>query len=318
MENEDLEDLQKKWDSAPPPPKPEAYKCVVDGQKMVWCPSTNQWIPDVDVNEDFLAAYNANYGVEYDYAAMPAPKKEEPKKQLTKEEKRALKKEKQREAAERAKSWVDIGEEKNTNVYVSSLPASITEEAFIEFMSKCGLIMKDPRTNKPKIKLYRTETGEPKGDGTCCYIKKESVDLALQILDGWDMDGHKISVEKAHYELKGEFDPNKKKRKLTAAQKKKFLENQDRLFGWRPEKPRGYRPPNECVVVLKNMFTADEILANVTQVMDLQEEIKKACERYGPVKKVTVYDVRDSSLKMRFGFPITQFVGPRLPKNANS
>ena len=38
-------------------------------------------------------------------------------------------------------------------------------------MSKCGVIMNDPRTGKPKIKLYRTDSGEIKGDGTCCYIK---------------------------------------------------------------------------------------------------------------------------------------------------
>lgn len=151
--------------------------------------------------------------------------------------------------------------------------------------------MKDPRTNKPKVKLYRTETGELKGDGTCCYIKKESVDLALQILDEWDWNGHKVHVEKAVFELRGEFDPNKKKRKLTAAQKKRFMENQERLFGWKPEKPRGYRPPHECVVVLTNMFTSEEILENVTKVLDLQEEIKQACERYGPVNKVVVYEV---------------------------
>lgn len=95
-------------------------------------------------------------------------------------------------------------------------------------MTKCGIIMKDPRSGKPKIKLYRTETGDPKGDGTCCYVKMESVQLALQILDGWDLDGHKVHVERAKFELKGAFDPSKKKKKLTVAQKKKFFENQQR------------------------------------------------------------------------------------------
>jgi HIV Tat-specific factor 1 len=71
-------------------------------------------------------------------------------------------------------------------------------------------------------------------------------------------------VERAKFELKGDFDPNKKKKKLTVAQKKRFMENQERLFEWKPEKPRNYRPVCECTVVLKNMFTADEILANVT------------------------------------------------------
>ena len=38
-------------------------------------------------------------------------------------------------------------------------------------MNKCGLIMYDPRTKKPKLKLYLDENGQPKGDGRCCYIK---------------------------------------------------------------------------------------------------------------------------------------------------
>lgn len=96
-------------------------------------------------------------------------------------------------------------------------------------MSKCGVIMKDPRNGKPKIKLYRTEDGDLKGDGTCCYIKMESVELALQILDGWELNKHKVQVERAKFELKGEFDPSKKKRKLTATQKKRFFESQQKF-----------------------------------------------------------------------------------------
>lgn len=43
------------------------------------------------------------------------------------------------------------------------------------------------------------------------------------------MDGKPISVEKAKFEMKGEFDPSKKRKKLTAAQKKRFMERQERL-----------------------------------------------------------------------------------------
>lgn len=49
VENEDVEELKKKWEAAPPAPKPEAYRCEVNGVKMIWCPSTQQWIPDVEV-----------------------------------------------------------------------------------------------------------------------------------------------------------------------------------------------------------------------------------------------------------------------------
>jgi hypothetical protein len=96
-------------------------------------------------------------------------------------------------------------------------------------MSKYGVIMDDPRTNKPKVKLYKDEEGNLKGDGICCYVKVESVFLAMQILDGMRYDPeHTIHVERAHFEMKGQFDPRRKKTRLTAVQKKRFLDKQQR------------------------------------------------------------------------------------------
>jgi hypothetical protein len=70
---------------------------------MSWNQTSQQWLPDVEVDEDFLAYYNASYGVQYDYASMPKPEprktaadfedddekplpKKEEQRQLTKEE----------------------------------------------------------------------------------------------------------------------------------------------------------------------------------------------------------------------------------------
>lgn len=64
-----------------------------------------------------------------------------------------------------------MDEEKNTNVYVSGLPLDITDEEYKELMNKCGMIMYDPVLRGLKLKLYRDENGDPKGDGRCCYIK---------------------------------------------------------------------------------------------------------------------------------------------------
>ncbi|KAI3420211.1 hypothetical protein GPALN_003529 [Globodera pallida] len=291
------------------------YKCIADGVPMTWNEVCGQWLPDVDVDEDFLALYNANYGVQYDYSKMPQPKPAtggdpsfdgnasssaagasgggKEKKPLTKEEKL----ERKREAAKRPVGWVDLEEQRNTIVYVSGFPPSIDEEQFIEFMSKCGVIMKDPRTSKPKVKLYRTESGEPKGDGTCCYIKMESVELALQILDGWAWDSaHKIHVENAKFEMKGEFDPSKKRRRLTGAQKKRFFERQQKIFEWKPEKPRNYRPHCECTLVLRGMFALEEIDANAQRIFTIKEDTQKLSERFGPVKNVTVYDTNPNGV----------------------
>lgn len=111
------------------------YRCTVNGVQMVWV--GNAWVPDVEINEDFLACYNASYGIQYDYSSIPAPETSKNQagketsgqdtKKLTKEEREIRK----REAAERAKNWVEIEDQKNTNVYVSGLPTNITEDEFI-------------------------------------------------------------------------------------------------------------------------------------------------------------------------------------------
>ena len=67
---------------------------------------------------------------------------------------------------------------------MSRLPEDITEEEFAELMGKCGMVEHDIRTKKSKLKLYKDKNGMPKGDGLCSYIKAESVELALTILDG--------------------------------------------------------------------------------------------------------------------------------------
>ncbi|CAJ0599897.1 unnamed protein product [Cylicocyclus nassatus] len=54
---------------------------------------------------------------------------------------------------------------------------------------------------------------------------QESVDLALPILDGFNLLGKEVHVEKATFQLKGEFDPSKKRKKLTNAQKKRYMED---------------------------------------------------------------------------------------------
>lgn len=38
-------------------------------------------------------------------------------------------------------------------------------------MSKCGMIVRDQKTNKMKVKLYAEPNGQLKGDGLCHYIK---------------------------------------------------------------------------------------------------------------------------------------------------
>ncbi|CAD5206175.1 unnamed protein product [Bursaphelenchus okinawaensis] len=289
--DQNKEELQTKWDQAQPMAELPQPTCEINGVKHTWNPTANSWIPDSTPDEDFLAQYYLSYPVNEEVVNKEG--EEEDKKVDKKQkqaEKAALKRERAEEEIRRSKGWVEQDEVQNTKVYVSNLPTEINEDQFIEFMQKCGVIMQDPRNKKPKVKLYRDEEGNLKGDGICCYVKSESVQLALDILDGWNWDGKIVKVEKAKFEMKGEFDPSKKKKRLTAEQKKRFLEGQKRLFEWEPEKDRAYRPPSDCTVVMKNLFSLEEMDTTPELMFDLKGEVRQTAETFGTVKNLVLYD----------------------------
>lgn len=62
----------------------------------------------------------------------------------------------------------------------------------------------------------------------CFCVQVESVELALKILDGYEVRGNKIHVERAKFTMKGSFDPSKKRKKLTNKEKKRLKEKQQK------------------------------------------------------------------------------------------
>ena len=99
------------------------------------------------------------------------PTAEDVKKREEEETAKKLAKQKEAQAKKKNPQWFQEEQEKSTKVYVSNLPSSITEDEFVEFMEKCGVIDMDVRNNKKKFKLYRDDQGNPKGDGLCTYFK---------------------------------------------------------------------------------------------------------------------------------------------------
>lgn len=61
-------------------------------------------------------------------------------------------------------------------------------------MSKCGMIFRDPATNKYKVKLYAEKNGQLKGDGLCHYMRvsyKNRISLMflrISLFSSWSID----------------------------------------------------------------------------------------------------------------------------------
>ncbi|XP_030750103.1 HIV Tat-specific factor 1-like [Sitophilus oryzae] len=256
-----------------------------DGTKFFWDREKNAWFPKVD--DDFMAHYQMNYGFNnqtdtesktVDSKLLDAPPPTESK----------IKGEK-RKASE--PTWFEVDESQNTNVYVSNLPLDIEEQEFIDLMQKCGLVMRDPVTGKFKIKLYKeTNTENLKGDALCTYIKIESVDLALSVLDGYNYKGRKIKVERAKFQLKGEYDPKLKPKMKKKKEKLKLKKQQEKLFDWRPEKKIGDRAKHERVVIIKNLFEPSLFDQDVGLILEFQQDLREEAGKIGEVRKVVIYD----------------------------
>lgn len=122
-------------------------------------------------------------------------------------------------------SWFEVDDEHNKNIYISNLPLDITEEELIKLVEKYGMVAKEAKTGKFKVKLYRDSDGNLKGDALCSYLRIESVGLALQFLDGTLCNGKELKVERAKFTQKGQYDPTKKPKKS----KKDKLKEQKRI-----------------------------------------------------------------------------------------
>ncbi|XP_017369643.1 HIV Tat-specific factor 1 [Cebus imitator] len=257
-----------------------------------WDLDKKAWFPKI--TEDFIATYQANYGFSNDGASsstanvqdvhartaeeLPQEKAPEPADPRKKGEKRKAE-----------SGWFHVEEDRNTNVYVSGLPPDITVDEFIQLMSKFGIIMRDPQTEEFKVKLYKDNQGNLKGDGLCCYLKRESVELALKLLDEDEIRGYKLHVEVAKFQLKGEYDASKKKKKCKDYKKK--LSMQQKQLDWRPERRAGpSRMRHERVVIIKNMFHPMDFEDDPLVLNEIREDLRVECSKFGQIRKLLLFD----------------------------
>ena len=188
---------------------------------------------------------------------------------------------------------------KNTSIYIKGLPNDVTVDELNDYFGKCGIIMDSLYTEgQPRIKIYFDDEGNPKGDAMITFLMEESVELAVSLFDQSQFRQNcQISVEPADFSRTKTFSnstnsgpsiPNKHLIKASFDKMKKRLD-------WGNEDI-----PNDSanvhlyaegrVVLLRGMFSKEEIDRNPSIAFDIKSEVRDECSKsFGRVSNVKIF-----------------------------
>lgn len=278
-----------------------------DGSEYEFDEALKRWIPVLDESlaEQQQAVY-AVAGVDESEPAAPVNKK---RKKIYTSNEGSEEASNSKKARGSKKGDGEPPARKNTAIYITNLPQDVTEEEIKEVFSKCGVIAEEIDRGKPRIKLYKNDKGQPKGDALVVYFRPESVKLAVQMLDDSDfrfgVEGTRIKVQPADFSYKVQqtapvTKTMKDKRKIIAKTQK--LNN--KLADWDDDDPSALQEKSsrwDKVVILKHMFTLKELEEDPTMLLDLKEDIREECEKLGDVTNVVLFDgEEDGVVSVRF------------------
>ncbi|KAI5297826.1 hypothetical protein KEM56_004515, partial [Ascosphaera pollenicola] len=294
-----------------------------DGSEYIWDDALRRW--GVHVDEELLEQQRQAYRVE-------GVDEEADVVETIKQRKR---KRKQNDGGGEGKGAGGQGgkgkrQRVNTAVYISNLPPDATFEELHATFSKCGVIAEgiDQHAGTPRIKMYEDDMGEFKGDALVIYFRPESVQLAVQMLDDTEfrfgdekkgLGRMKVQPADLSYKVqkdddatqgaadkgkgKGKEDWNKRK----IQRKTQMLRN--KLADWDDDDPQTLqtkRQPSKWdkVVILKHMFTLQEIEEDPGAILDIKADIRDECSKLGDVTNVVLYDKEeDGVVLVRFSNP---------------
>lgn len=173
---------------------------------------------------------------------------------------------------------------RNTAVFVQGLPLDADVYEIADYFKKCGIILDDIATGEPKVKLYLDHKGRFKGEALVVYFKEESVVMvwliskpkACNLLDDTVFrDGAKIKVTKAVFKEK---EPVTKEVLPKEKIRHKIQKLQSKL-DWDESESTSNDTKISKTVVLKHMFTMQELEEDPTLLLDLKQDVRDECSK---------------------------------------
>ncbi|KKZ68565.1 hypothetical protein EMCG_01013 [[Emmonsia] crescens] len=270
-----------------------------DGSEWEYDDALKRWVPLVD--DALLEQQREAYKVEGVDEHEPADLKQQQQRRLKRKNYTNDEEEtKQTQAPKTKKPRV------NTAVYVTSIPLDASMEEVNDVFSKCGVIAEEIDRRRPRIKMYTDDEGKFKGDALIVYFRPESVKLAIQMLDDTDFrfgetgPQGKMKVQAADFSFKVQKEAPVKqnmneKRKIM----KKTQRLNSKLADWDDDEP-SMAPPTSSrwdkVVILKHMFTLQELEEDPAAILDIKEDIRQECLKLGNVTNVVLYDKEEEGV----------------------
>jgi HIV Tat-specific factor 1 len=185
------------------------------------------------------------------------------------------------------------------------------EEVHEVFSRKCGVIAEEIDSGKPRIKLYTDEKGDFKGDALIVFFKAPSVDMAIMLLDDTefrigDTNNGKMRVqaaESSYKKVQHNDGEEKEKAKTSMKDKQKIIKKTQkldaRLADWSDDEPSSIVETSsrwDKVVILKHMFTLEELAEDPAAILDIKEDIREECSKLGEVTNVVLFDMEEEGV----------------------